>query len=382
MKPIKFLVLIVLLFATSMHNSAVAACTPLNAINVNYITTTGADLAWAQQSGVLGYQVCANTSPYPNLNQYTFYSIFPNYTISALDCGVKYYVFVRVVCAINDTSSWAMDSLTTVSCCKPPIPVTYSPIAKTSITVNMTPKSNALSYEYYVSPNLKLPSQSGVQTTNTTTQLQGLQPNTEYLVCTRSRCTVVDPISVWRCDTLKTAPPCDSITGLSKSSLGNMDYMLSWTPDPFANNYEYSISTDTQIPTSGTATQNTQVTVNGLTSKTLYTYCVRASCGTAGYYTAWTCDTLLTPVGVNIASVNKTDITLSPNPAKDYVIINRPNSLTKGTVRMTNMLGRVVLEQEVTEQKSKLNLTDISSGVYFIWYTDAHESSMFKIVVE
>ena len=239
---------------------------------------------------------------------------------------------------------WTLDSFTTTACCYAPTPITYNPIAKTTIKVNLTPAQNAQAYEYYISPSLTLPTQNGTLTQNTTIFAQGLQMDTEYLICVRTRCVWAEPLSVWHCDTVKTAAPCDSVKGLNNAYIGGKDYVLSWTPEPFANSYEYSFGTDPNVPTSGTGTSATQVIVKDLSPNTTYYYCVRANCGTSGYYTPWFCDTLQTPIGLNVSTVENNNISISPNPAKDYVTINRPNSLTKGTVRITNLMGKVVAE--------------------------------------
>lgn len=374
--------LIFLLLLSSVQNRLVAACDSLTYINVSFITTAAADLSWTQRFGILGYQVARGISPIPSKNQ-SYFTVNPNYTVSGLNCGSKYYVFVRVICAANDTSAWQADSFMTVACCDPPKPVTYGPITSNTISFDITAVSKAYSYEYYYSDKLTPPTQKGTATTNTSILLQGLTPITDYIVCARSLCNWVDSISVWACDVVKTKPPCEPVTGLVKSHLREDEFALSWSPISNANGYEYSIDTNPQAQASGNTTTNTQVTVDGLTPNTVYTFCVRAECGTAGYKTPWTCDTLSNPpLDIETAYLSTKNISVYPNPAKSYITIKGLSTSLSGTVQLRDIFGKTIQQQEVTDQQYTIDVANVPSGLYFILYWDESHSSMLKVIIE
>lgn len=60
-----------------------------------------------------------------------------------------------------------------------------------------------------------------------------------------------------------------------------------------------------------------------------------------------------------------------PNPASETVWIETEGSHEKGTIELVNMLGQVVLKQNVIQQSSKSNLDicNLQTGIYFVKYT-------------
>ncbi len=58
-----------------------------------------------------------------------------------------------------------------------------------------------------------------------------------------------------------------------------------------------------------------------------------------------------------------TEIILYPNPTSNTITIEKPNSLEVNTIRIYNVLGQLLLEQQWS---STLNLTSIASGLLFI----------------
>jgi len=55
-----------------------------------------------------------------------------------------------------------------------------------------------------------------------------------------------------------------------------------------------------------------------------------------------------------------------PNPAKNFVNIKTPHPITSGTLVIYNMLGAKVLENNITKQLTRMDISSLKQGVYFI----------------
>lgn len=68
---------------------------------------------------------------------------------------------------------------------------------------------------------------------------------------------------------------------------------------------------------------------------------------------------------LSISSVQKSvELTMSPNPATDYVMINA-EGMSDAKIRVVDVLGNVVYTSEFNSAK-KLSVTEFKSGVYFV----------------
>lgn len=64
---------------------------------------------------------------------------------------------------------------------------------------------------------------------------------------------------------------------------------------------------------------------------------------------------------------SKIDITAYPNPASDFITIETFDDMLQNTIiELTDMQGRIFLEENYTERKKTINLLNFSEGIYFI----------------
>src|SRR5690606_18832522 len=91
---------------------------------------------------------------------------------------------------------------------------------------------------------------------------------------------------------------CSAPTGLAATNITATDADVSWTAVAGATGYEYSLTTSSTPPVSGTTTTTIMHSMSGLTAATNYCLHVRAICA-PGVYSAWSMfcfNTLATPV--------------------------------------------------------------------------------------
>src|SRR5262249_47343283 len=82
--------------------------------------------------------------------------------------------------------------------------------------------------------------------------------------------------------------------------------------------------------------------------------------------------------GVDNVSLNNSDFSFYPNPAKEKIYITYPGLLPKGKLILTNSLGQTVLAAELPSQE--LDLVGLPVGYYTLELTSATSSVRRKLV--
>lgn len=89
----------------------------------------------------------------------------------------------------------------------------------------------------------------------------------------------------------------------------------------------------------------------------------------------------LLPVGIeNLITEN---VTISPNPANDFLLVEFGNLKTIRSIQLMDYQGKVAyIESRVTRDQLRIDLSSFSSGLYMMQVTTDEGSSVFKVVVE
>ncbi|MFY8136833.1 MAG: T9SS type A sorting domain-containing protein, partial [Flavobacteriales bacterium] len=88
-------------------------------------------------------------------------------------------------------------------------------------------------------------------------------------------------------------------------------------------------------------------------------------------------------VGINELSANPFGLNIFPNPAADQLNITLNANVQNATVRVTDALGRVVIEQKMNfaaRAQQRLNIEALESGVYHITLTQDGLKSSIEFV--
>jgi hypothetical protein len=85
---------------------------------------------------------------------------------------------------------------------------------------------------------------------------------------------------------------------------------------------------------------------------------------------------------VGIEEHNKQEITVGPNPASNYLLINNPYS-TKGSIAIYDVTGRKISEQQFTNSSSSIDVSAFPAGLYFFAILDENKNTIKteKIIV-
>jgi hypothetical protein len=66
--------------------------------------------------------------------------------------------------------------------------------------------------------------------------------------------------------------------------------------------------------------------------------------------------------GVGINEINQNDITVYPNPGKDYIKVQANSDIKE--VYIYNVTGQLLLVQTVNAKKVTLNVSGLNTGIY------------------
>jgi len=192
-------------------------CVAPTDIKYSNLTDKTATISWKRKYNAIMYEYWVSqiqAVPDPGTGNYTTTDTFVNLPDAAipLECGKKYYVYVRSICdsagkpqILWEQSTWTMSSFTMPECCYTP-KVSINNISATSAIASWNPVPTVLQYEYVVSPgNSSVPTIGGTITTATSILLTGLAPGKEIYFYLRAHCSPT-PRSDWGLDSFLTQP--------------------------------------------------------------------------------------------------------------------------------------------------------------------------------
>lgn len=70
-----------------------------------------------------------------------------------------------------------------------------------------------------------------------------------------------------------------------------------------------------------------------------------------------------------------------PNPAKNVLFIEKMTD-QKETILIQDAQGKTVLEQQITDLKSEISISELNSGVYLVTLQSGTEVTRTKLVVQ
>ncbi|MDD2199376.1 MAG: T9SS type A sorting domain-containing protein, partial [Bacteroidales bacterium] len=81
-----------------------------------------------------------------------------------------------------------------------------------------------------------------------------------------------------------------------------------------------------------------------------------------------------------IGVINGEEVRIYPNPASEMLYIDTPFEFDR--VSITDISGKVVLEQTNNNTVSGINISSLAAGSYFIKIEKQNESTFIKFIVE
>ena len=160
--------------------------------------------------------------------------------------------------------------------------------------------------------------------------------------------------------------PCDAPTGLTVGAITHESIAVSWdNADVTGWNLRYRVQNGTW--TSTTPTTNSY-TISGLAAETTYEIQVQANCGD-GNLSDWTSSVTATTTFVGINSWLENSVSLYPNPAREYVDIRIDGDVNVKMMEVYDVYGKLINTVDVVENPTRINVSNLANGMYFVRVT-------------
>lgn len=88
---------------------------------------------------------------------------------------------------------------------------------------------------------------------------------------------------------------------------------------------------------------------------------------------------LMDPITTDIKEINNNDIQIYPNPAKNKLTIE---SLQKSIIKIVNIQGQTVMQKQVQQGKTDINISGLAKGVYILRLYSNDKIEVTRIIKE
>ena len=373
-------------------------CSTPSGLSTSGITISSATANWSPVSGANSYNV-----DYKQSSSGTWINIASGTTslywnLSGLPASTSFDWRVRANCS-SGSSGYAQKTFSTLSqtgdggggSCNAPTGLSTSNITATTGTASWAPVSGATSYNV----DYKLASSPDwITIANGTTSLVwtigGMNPTTSYDWRVRANCT--SGISSYTQTQFTTGAigSCSAPGGLYASPASSTA-TLYWSPvsGAFAYTVQYKPASSGSWLYATSGTYGLSVNLYALSANTTYDWRVYANCGlteASGYSygqfttgsTGTTKAATATEAEVNV-NPNFT-INLFPNPAGDQLNVWVDGVQKKTVIKVYNLMGKLVMQQESGNTLTQLNISRLSAGFYLLHVNDGKVTRSAKFV--
>jgi hypothetical protein len=161
--------------------------------------------------------------------------------------------------------------------------------------------------------------------------------------------------------------PCDVPTGLHTTTVENESIAIAW--DANANVNSWNIQYRMQNGTWNSATSNTNsYTITGLTGDKNYEIQVQANCGD-GNVSDWSASITAHTTNVGIENWLENNVTLFPNPAREYIDIRVDGDLNVSMMEVYDVYGKLINTVNDIDTPTRINVSGLADGMYFVRVT-------------
>ena len=228
-----------------------------------------------------------------------------------------------------------------------------------------------------------------VATGITNASATGLNPNTPYDIYVQTNC-ASSTSSDWEgpLNFTTDAIPCAAPTALTVDTYDENSVDFSWTASAdetdgydwaiFAENAD--INTDTPILTGSVATGITNASATGLDPETPYDIYVQTNC-TSNTFSDWEGPLNFTTETLSIENYSElSELKFYPNPVSS--ILNLESNQELKSIEIFDLLGKKVKEIKLQNTITKINMSSLEKGTYFLKVYSVSSFEIIKVIKE
>ncbi len=215
-------------------------CNAPASITASNVTSTGADVSWSSQNGILGWEFVLDQSQSTPISG-TF-STSNSLTFTGLVSLTTYFLHLRTDCStyVGDTSHWVTYSFVTYpDSCSKVTGLNLNFVTPYTAFASWNAAPGAYAYEYLVNTEKDAPVVGGTPTFSTYNEIQLISSASTYYLHVRSVCDTVlytSNYTVWVTDSFWTLP------GLAVSNIAGDDHFaVAAFPNPVQDLVEVSM---------------------------------------------------------------------------------------------------------------------------------------------
>lgn len=172
---------------------------------------------------------------------------------------------------------------------------------------------------------------------------------------------------------------CGVPQDLDVSDIGITSATISWTA-PSENTtmlYLYGYGTTDEIPTDIESTTDLIITLAELEPNTTYYFYIQSLCGPL--MGEWTSIPFTTEEETNGLTDNQfSGFRYYPNPVSNVLTLNNTSDID--SVEMYNITGQLVFQKDINSPEAQINVSQLTTGVYFLTVHSGNEAKKIKVI--
>jgi hypothetical protein len=161
--------------------------------------------------------------------------------------------------------------------------------------------------------------------------------------------------------------PCATPTGLHSTDVQNESIAVAWDANSAVTNWNIQYRVVNGQWSSATSNTNSY-NITGLTGNTDYQIQVQANCGD-GNLSEWSSMITVHTTNVGIMNHLESSVVLFPNPAKEYIDVRIDGDVTVSAMEVYDVYGKLINTIVVTENPTRINVSNLANGMYFVRVT-------------
>lgn len=398
-----------------------AQCTAPTGLSTTDITATGSIGRWQAVSGAITYDIELKTAGSSVWAPYFTGATGLQCYFMELSPSTVYDWRIKTNCS-SGSSSFTQTQFTTgpIGSCLPPGGLSATGMTSNSVNLSWNAVSGAYGYTIQYKPVVSSTWVTATNTEFTSVTIYSLSAGTTYDWRVRSKCglnefSLFSTSQFTTTGSASTCPgPYDILTNGQYSGAAliplNTDVKGTLSPKNDIDHYKFSISTDGTITVSLTtlpanydlALLNSSGTQIGISkNKGSKNESISLSVAAGNYYakvfpvgtanSATSCYTLKVQTGTASKSSTMTTaesevvnptfaVKLYPNPANDQLNIWMEGASSKAEIRLYNIAGKLVMQQQSNNILTQLNISALPAGIYLVNVNNGGEVKAVKFI--
>jgi hypothetical protein len=182
---------------------------------------------------------------------------------------------------------------------------------------------------------------------------------------------------------------CNKATGLASSNLTSSSATVTWTTVSCAVKYKVQYRVQGSASWTNKYSASGTYSITGLTANTIYEWRIQTYCSESGSSKSGTTpiQTFTTTLRLPSAISANLRMNMYPNPASGAVqLIFNSSSYTEWSLKVFNAVGKKMLEDKISISEGNnhfsLDITSLSSGIYFVEVISGNDGFIQKLVKE